>query len=156
MKLLHVTWSQNKWSPAAAKSLQSCPTLYDPMNGSLPGSSVHGILQTRILEWIAMSFSWGSSQPRAQTWVSYIAGVFFTIWSPGKPKPPTNLLTWSSPFPKPHGCIMCTHGETLHSYKKLMWLDWAHQGNFPFVSKDNIFTCSWVLLTLQAQEITQV
>ena len=42
---------------AAAKSLQSCPTLCDPMDSSPPGSSVPGILQARILEWVAMSFS---------------------------------------------------------------------------------------------------
>ena len=42
---------------AAAKSLQSCPTLCDPINGSPPGSSVHGISQARILEWVAISFS---------------------------------------------------------------------------------------------------
>ena len=47
---------------AAAKSLQSCPTLCDPMDCSLPGSSIHGILQARILEWIAISFSRGSFQ----------------------------------------------------------------------------------------------
>ena len=42
---------------AAAKSLQSCPTLCDPIDGSPPGSAVPGILQTRILEWVAISFS---------------------------------------------------------------------------------------------------
>ena len=42
---------------AAAKSLQSCPTLYDPIDGSPPGSSVPGILQARILEWVSISFS---------------------------------------------------------------------------------------------------
>ena len=42
---------------AAAKSLQSCPTLYDPIDGSLPGFPVPGILQTRTLEWVAISFS---------------------------------------------------------------------------------------------------
>ena len=46
---------------AAAKSLQSCPTLYDPIDGSPLGSSVHGILQARTLEWVAISFSNGSS-----------------------------------------------------------------------------------------------
>ena len=63
-----------------AKSLQCCLTLCDPMDYSLPGSSVHGILQWRILEWVAISFSRGSSQPRDQTWVSCIAGRFFTVW----------------------------------------------------------------------------
>ena len=43
---------------------QSCLTLCDPMDYSLPGSSVHGILQARILQWVAISFSRGSSQPR--------------------------------------------------------------------------------------------
>ena len=59
--------------------IQSCPTLCDPMDCSLPGSSVHGISQARILEWIAISFSRESSQLRDQTCVSCIAGRFFTI-----------------------------------------------------------------------------
>ena len=49
-----------------------------PMDCSLPGSSVHGILQARILEWVAIPFSRGSSQPRDRTQVSCIAGEFFT------------------------------------------------------------------------------
>ena len=57
---------------------QLCLTLCDPMDCSPPGSSVHGILQARILEWVVISFSRGSSQPRDQTWVSYTAGRFFT------------------------------------------------------------------------------
>ena len=55
-----------------AKSLQLWPTLCDPLDYSLPGPSVHGILQARILEWVAVTFSRGSSQPRDQTCVSYI------------------------------------------------------------------------------------
>ena len=60
---------------------QSCLTLCDPMDCSLPCSSVHGILQARILEWVAIPFSRGSSQPRDWTQVSCIAGGFFTIWT---------------------------------------------------------------------------
>ena len=60
---------------------QSCLTLCYPMNCSPPGSSVHGILQARILEWVAISFAMGSSQTRDWTWVSRIAGRFFTIWA---------------------------------------------------------------------------
>ena len=60
---------------------QLCLTLCDPMDCSLPGSSVLGILQARILEWIAIPFSRGSSQPRGRTGVSCIAGRFFTIWA---------------------------------------------------------------------------
>ena len=63
---------------------QSCPTLCNPMNCGPPGSSVHGILQARILEWIAIPFSRGSSRPRDRTWVSCIANRFFTIWATGK------------------------------------------------------------------------
>ena len=59
---------------------QSCPTPCDPMGYGLPGSSVHGILQARILEWVAIPFSRGTSQPRTQTLVSCIAGGFFTAW----------------------------------------------------------------------------
>ena len=51
------------------------------MDCSLPGSSVHGILQARILEWVAISFSKGSSQRRNRTQVSFIAGRFFTTWA---------------------------------------------------------------------------
>ena len=58
---------------------QSCPTLCGPMDCSLPGSSVHGIFQTRVLEWVDISFSRGSSRPRDQTWVSCIAGRCFTL-----------------------------------------------------------------------------
>ena len=52
--------------------IQSCSTLFDPVDCSLLGSSVHGILQARILEWVAIPFSRGSSQPRYQTQVSCI------------------------------------------------------------------------------------
>ena len=58
----------------------SCPTLCNPMVCSPPGSSIHGILQARILERVAMSFSRGSSWPRDGTQVSCIAGRFFTVW----------------------------------------------------------------------------
>ena len=60
---------------------QSCLTLCDHMDYSLPGSSVRGILQARILEWVAISFTRGSSRPRLHTWVSCIAGSFFTVWA---------------------------------------------------------------------------
>ena len=66
---------------ASFKSLQSCLTLCKPMDCSPPGSSVHGILQARILEWVAIPFSRGSSWPRDWTQVSCIAGGFFTVWA---------------------------------------------------------------------------
>ena len=57
------------------KLLQLCLTLCDPMDCSPPGSSVHGILQARILEWVAMPSSRGSSQPRDGTCVSYVSCI---------------------------------------------------------------------------------
>ena len=63
------------------KVAQLCPTLCDPMN-----YTVHGILQVRILEWVAVAFSRGSSQPRNQTQISCIAIGFFISEPPGKPK----------------------------------------------------------------------
>ena len=71
---------------------QSCPTLCDPMDCSLSGCSVHGILQERILEWVAISFSRGSSRPRDGTQVSCIAGRFFTLGA-------TRDLSSNSPSP---------------------------------------------------------
>ena len=71
-----------------AKSLQLCPILCDLTDCSPPGSSVHGILQARILEWVAMPFSKGSFQLRNQTHISYvpcIGGSFFTT---------TKLMPW--------------------------------------------------------------
>ena len=85
------------WSPWAtfydcihSQSLQSCPTLHNPMDSSPPGSSVHRILQARILEWVAMLSSRGSFWPRDRTCVSYIyphwqAGSL-PLAPPGKPQ----------------------------------------------------------------------
>ena len=61
-----------------------CPTLCDPLDCRLPGSSVHGILQARVLEWVAISYSRGSSWPMDGSQVSYIAGRFFTFWATGE------------------------------------------------------------------------
>ena len=58
---------------------QSCPTLCDPMDCSLRGFSVHGILQARILEWVTISFSRASSRPRDRTQVSRIGGRHFNL-----------------------------------------------------------------------------
>ena len=71
------TWSVKSGSEVA----QSCPTLCDPMDCSPPGTSIHGLSQARILEWVAISSSRGSSWPRDQTQVSCIAGRLFTVWA---------------------------------------------------------------------------
>ena len=68
----YVCWKKK----VKVKLTQSCPTLFDPMD-----YTVHGILQARILEWVAIPFSRGSSQPRDWTQVSLIASEFFTSWA---------------------------------------------------------------------------
>ena len=73
----------SKWKLTVV-AVQLCPTLCNPMDYSPPGSSVHGILQTRIVGWVAMPSSRGPSQPRDQTQVSRFAGRFFTTEPPGK------------------------------------------------------------------------
>ena len=68
-------------SESESEVTQLCRTLCDPTDCSPPGSSVHGILQARILEWIAISFSRGSSWCRDRTQVSRIAGRCFNLWA---------------------------------------------------------------------------
>ena len=69
------------WNIQFSSVAQLCLTLCDPMNCSPPDFSVHGILQARILEWIAIPFTRRSSRPRDWTRVSCTAGRFFTIWT---------------------------------------------------------------------------
>ena len=73
--------SQQRIVRCEVKVPQSCLTLCNPMDCNLPGSSVHGILQARILESVAISFSRGSSQAMDRTQVSCIAGRLFTVWA---------------------------------------------------------------------------
>ena len=81
IKLIYIQLHRtSKWKVKVLVA-QSCLTLCNPMDCSLPGSSVHGILQARVLEWVAIPFSTGSSQYRDQTRVSCTAGRFFTIWA---------------------------------------------------------------------------
>ena len=74
-----VTVEYNYNSSVCELVVHSCLTVCDPMDGSLPGSSVHGVFQARTLDWVAIPFSRGSSPPRDQTLVSCIAGRFFTV-----------------------------------------------------------------------------
>ena len=77
LKLTQTTVPTLKWSEVA----QLCPTLCHPMDCNLQRSSIHGIFQAKVLEWVAISFSRGSSQPRDQTWASHIVGRCFMIWA---------------------------------------------------------------------------
>ena len=83
----HTTQQKNliwrAWEHVIVESevAQSCPTLCDPMDCSLPSSSVHGTFQAIVLEWVAISFSRGSSQPRDRIQVSCIVDRCFTAWA---------------------------------------------------------------------------
>ena len=96
-RLLRVPWTARRSNQSILKEVspgcslesesevaQSCPTLCDLMDCSPPGSSLCGILRARVLEWVAIPFSRGSSQTRDQTWVSHIAAGFLTVSAPGK------------------------------------------------------------------------
>ena len=76
---LALKWLSHRWHMSSIAQL--CLTLWDPMDCNLSDSSVHGILQTRMLEWIAISFFRGSSWHRDWSQVSCIAGRYFTIWA---------------------------------------------------------------------------
>ena len=78
-----VAGAKARWHQGESESevAQSPPTLWDPMDCSLPGSSLHGILQARVLEGIAISFSRGSSRPWNWTQISHIPGWCFNLWA---------------------------------------------------------------------------
>ena len=88
-------------------------TLCDPIGYSLSGSSAHGILQARILEWVAIPFSRGSSQPRDWNCVSRIAGRFFTLWATGE-------------------------ADTAYLQGKLIRIEKTFKGSFPLANPNSI------------------
>ena len=102
---------------------QSCPTLCNTMDCSLPGSSVHGIFQASVLEWVAISSSRLSSQPRNQTSVSCMTGRFFTIWTTWealeKVKAPKSGLQIQVCF-----FIVYCEGKTKSTHS--LYLDWMY------------------------------
>ena len=98
------SWDVGEWVSEVA---QSCLTLCDPMDCSLPDSSVHGVFQARIMEWVAISFSRRSSQPRDWTQVSRIVGRLFTVWAT---RDVGAGIIGRMNFKKPRGCVLdCWH-----------------------------------------------
>ena len=79
-RLMEASWWE-RLTEGESEVGQSCLTVCDPVHCSPPGSSIHGVLQARILEWVAVSFSRGSSQPRNRTYVYCIAGRHFNLWA---------------------------------------------------------------------------
>ena len=119
-----------------AKVAQSCPTLYDPMD-----YTDHGILQVRILEWVACSFSRVSSQPRNQTGVSCTAGRFFPKWAIREAPQWRRTGLWNL------GCLHSTiilffiHRSLLGEKKRNLWNyqntenEWDSWGNVSWIRK---------------------
>ena len=110
-----------------AKSLQSYLALCDPINCSPPGPSVPGILQARILEWVAISFSRGSSQLRNWTRVSCVAGRFFTDWAMREAQPGQRVFAdvkfrWVQSGPNPVTDLLIRKGHLdRDTGKNSMW-----------------------------------
>ena len=108
-------WIHNLWRKCCCCCCliaKSCPTLSNPMDCSPPGSCVHGISQTRTQEWVAISFSKGSSRPKDQTWVSCIGRWIHYHWATGEaleknlklPFPFCGCDSWHLSQPKELNC----------------------------------------------------
>ena len=149
---LRVTWDAVFWAQSPKRSevkvTQWCPTLCDPMDCSLPHSSIHGIFQARVLEWVAISFSRGSSWPRDRTQVSRIVDRRFTIWAAIEVlKIPPNKM-WSVC----HSVVLYSlwpHGQRWsllltvnwffyfnHIFKKKKKLSWQHLDKCLWITED--------------------
>ena len=128
------------WIPSTSALLRSdqslthsvLPTLCDPMDCSPPGSSVHGILQARILEWVAISFSRGSSWLRDQIRVSCISRQMLYYWAtweaPGKPDVGLNphfwaVWLWGELFHHPTCILTCERNAGAQSLVQVSWGD---------------------------------
>ena len=119
--------SRFHWVPWVSDSRLVMSDSLQPMNYRLPGSSVHGILQARILEWVAIPFSMGSFWPRDWTWVSCIAGRFLTIWATGEAQ---FCLIETHEWGRYNGCWMCERMQdpSLSLHLRHLW------GSLPGVS----------------------
>ena len=135
---------------AAAKSLQSCPTLCDPRDGSLPGSPVPGILQARSLEWVAISFS-NVGKRKVKVKSLSCVRLFATPWTAAYQAPPSIGFSrqeyWSGvplPSPKwlhsiPLNCCMIIHSFLIERHEFLLsfWYKHTYRSLFLFFSKIN-------------------
>ena len=124
----------NLFAAAAAKSLQSCPTLCDPMDGSPPGSTVPGILQARTLEWVAISLS------NAWKWKVKVKSLgrvrlLVTPWTAAHQAPPSMGFSgqeyWSG-VPLPVYCLLILLFELIKlslelNFKELSLVSWENQ-----------------------------
>ena len=141
-KTLLICW----WYSSGSRSVESDSC--NSIDCSLSGSSVRGVLQARTLEWVAIPFSRGSFWPRDQTWLSCIAGRFFTIWA-------TREAWWYSKFSSAQSCptlwdpMDCsTPGLPVHhqllefSQTHVHWVGDAIQPSHPLLSPSPAFNLS--------------
>ena len=149
-------------SAAAAKSLQSCPTLWDPTDGSPPGSPIPGILQARTLEWVAISFSWPElwMPLSAEKLFSFSCSVVFdSLWPHGL-QPARFLCPWDFPGKNPGvGCHVLLQGTFLTQGSNLCLLHWQadalplrHQGG-PIWEQENRLLLSYENVSVWVLEI---
>ena len=164
MKIQPLEAEDQRKSEREHEVAQSCPTLRDPMDCSLPGSSVHGIFQARVLEWIAISISKGSSQPRDRTWVSHIVDRRFTVsgqclrWQslPGTNTALVQPWEWRPPeilncVYSGHACLSAlTHAHTRPVIPKPIWwqiYEVRHPKKLPLTQK---YALPWASLVAQS------
>ena len=126
-----------------AHSLQSWPTLCDPVDCSPPGSCVHGLLQARILEWVAMPSSRGSSWPRDHSCISCTACRFFTTEPPLKPH--ICITSWQIEGEKVKdfiflGSKITADGDCSHEIKRCLLLRWKAMTNLDSILKSKDIT----------------
>ena len=132
MKQIQHTWDEII-SPLESEVTQSRPTLWDSMDCSLPGSSIHGILQARILEWVAISSFRRPSRPRAWTRVSHIVGR--------RPLP-------SEPPRKPSAVAVkdgtavsaCRAGAEMETWRMNLWTQWEGEGGMKLEIRIGVHT----------------
>ena len=113
---------------------------FNPVDYSLPGTSIRGILQARILEWVAISFSRGSSQPRDRTRVSCNAGRHFTLWATKEAHPvlcnAKNVPSWVQARSQQQGSHLNPYFSPVSRTKSWEMTDFHSNQNFTNVAKE--------------------
>ena len=124
---------------------QACPTLCNPMDCSPPGSSVHGILQAWIQEWVAISLSRGSSQPRNQSWVSCFAGGCFTAWATREAhvRLPRRFNIWICQAWDSFAFSVTNFWVKFGHFCYSEYLDWATELNWKRLPQGNFLCFHW-------------
>ena len=126
---------------------QACPTLCDPLDCNPPGSSVHGILQARILKWVAFPFSRGSSQPRYWIWVSCVTGRFFITEPPGNLVPSLEICNLA--FCKVYFSFVGWSFHLLCDFFKLKHIYHQKKGMIPEQTEFQLTSSSFLIFEIE-------